>query len=195
MNRNGIIQAICEFSPVLAFFIAGQIIPFIPAVTVLLSTTIICFFVSLVVIRQIPLLPLLSTAITVIAAVLTIFFAKEQAIILADTVYFFGLAFLITIGFTQQKHFLERVFGITFAITKRGWGLLSWRWLILLLTAGAGNELVRFFATPEFWIDYRSTKIVLITLFAFYQFRLAQKHRIPNESNRWGLRINTSETA
>ncbi len=80
------------------------------------------------------------------------------------------------------------MFDKTFAITKAGWTRLSWRWFTVLILAGFANEYVRIMMTPEFWIDYRFTKILLLMAFSFYQFTLARRYRIEGESNAWGLR-------
>jgi intracellular septation protein A len=104
-------------------------------------------------------------------------------------VYFGTFAVLIAIGFWRKKHFLERVFDLTFAMTREGWDKLSRRWLVLFILAASANEFVRITMTPEFWIDYKFTKVIIIATFACYQFTLSRKYRIPGESNAWGLRI------
>jgi len=108
--------------------------------------------------------------------------------------YFFALASIIAVFFWRDKHFLEHMFDMTFAMETAGWRILSLRWLTLLLLAGIGNEVVRLAFTPEVWIDYRFVKILLIIGFAFYQFRLSRQYRIPGESNSLGLRTSTPTT-
>lgn len=188
MKLGAAVQMFTEFAPLVVFFVAGQLVDFRGAVLILLITTVISITVGWSYHRVVPVMPLVSGVLVLITGILTVYFNKPDAIILADTIWFWGLAVLIALGFRQQTHFLERMFDKTFAITRTGWNHLSCRWLIALLFAGAANEYVRITMTPEFWIDYRFTKILLLMLFSLYQFTLARKYRIESESNAWGLR-------
>jgi len=189
MNTGAAVQIFYEFAPLVTFFIAGQVLPFYGAVFALLVATIISIIIAWTYHRQVPVMPLASGSLVLITGTLTLYFNQPDAIILADTIYFWGLALAIALGFRQQKHVLEHMFDKTFAITKAGWTRLSWRWFTVLILAGFANEYVRIMMTPEFWIDYRFTKILIIAAFSFYQFTLARKYRIEGEANTWGLRI------
>jgi len=188
MTRGALIQVLYEFTPLVTFFVAGQVLSFAGAVLALIISTLISIVIAWVYHRRVPFMPLASGALVLITGALTIYFNQPDAIILADTIYFWGLALAILLGFRQKKHVLERMFDKTFAITAAGWNKLSWRWFIVLALAGAANEYVRIMTTPEFWIDYRFTKILIIAAFSFYQFTLARKYRIEGESTPWGLR-------
>ena len=188
MTPGALIQIFYEFAPVVAFFVAGQLLSFSGAVLVLLLTTIMSIMIAWLYHRHIPVTPLASGALVLVTASITLYFDTPDAIILADTIYFWGLAAAIVAGFWRKKHLLEHMFDKTFAITTQGWRVLSMRWFIVLLLAGIANEYVRFAYTPEFWIDYRFTKILIIAAFSFYQFTLARKYRIEGEANAWGLR-------
>ncbi len=189
MSLGAIIQIFYEFAPLVTFFIAGQFLPFTEAVLALIVATCISLAVAWTYHRQIPVMPLLSGGLTLITGTITVYFNEPNAIIIADTIYFWGLALAILVGFTMKRHMLERMFDKTFAMTKAGWTKLSWRWFVVLVIAGMANEYVRITTSPEFWIDYRFTKIMIITAFSFYQFTLARRYRIEGESNSWGLRI------
>jgi len=188
MNIGAIIQVSYEFAPLVTFFVAGQLLPFSGAVLALVIATLVSLIVAWTYHRHIPVMPLVSGVLTLVTGILTLYFNKPDAIILADTIYFWGLAAAILAGFWQKKHMLERMFDKTFAITKAGWARLSWRWFTVLVLAGLANEYVRIMLSPEFWIDYRFTKILIIAAFSFYQFTLARKYRIEGEANAWGLR-------
>ena len=188
MTPGAFIQILYEFAPVVAFFVAGQLLPFTGAVLVLLVATAGSVIVAWAYHRQLPVIPLASGLLVLVTGSITLYFDTPDAIILADTIYFWGLAAAIVAGFWRKKHLLEHMFDKTFAITHQGWRVLSMRWFVVLFGAGLANEYVRIFLTPEFWIDYRFTKILIITTFSFYQFTLARRYRIEGESNTWGLR-------
>jgi intracellular septation protein len=188
MNVGAAIQVFYEFAPLVTFFVAGQVLPFSGAVLALIIATAISIVIAWVYHRQVPIMPLASGALVLITGTITIYFNQPNAIILADTIYFWGLAGAILVGFYQKRHILQRMFDKTFAITQVGWNKLSSRWFTILILAGFANEYVRLTTTPEFWIDYRFTKILLLAGFSFYQFTLARRYRIESESNSWGLR-------
>jgi len=188
MNVGAAIQVFYEFAPLVTFFVAGQVLPFSGAVLALIIATAISLVIAWGYHRQVPIMPLASGVLVLTTGTLTIYFNQPNAIILADTIYFWGLAVAILVGFRQKRHILQRMFDKTFAITQVGWDKLSWRWFTVLILAGFANEYVRLTMTPEFWIDYRFTKILLLAAFSFYQFTLARRYRIEGESNKWGVR-------
>jgi intracellular septation protein len=189
MNTGAAVQIFYEFAPLVTFFIAGQVLSFSGAVLALIIATTVSIIIAWVYHRHIPIMPLASGSLVLLTGALTLYFNQPDAIIFADTIYFWGLAAAILVGFKQKKHILERMFDKTFAITKAGWDRLSWRWFAVLILAGFANEYVRIMMTPEFWIDYRFTKIIIIAAFSFYQFTLARQYKIEGESNAWGLRV------
>lgn len=195
MTPGALIQTFYEVMPVVAFFVAGQVLSFSGAVLVLLIATLVSTITAWLYHKQLPIMPLASGVLVLITGTLTLYFNQPNAIILADTIWFWGLAAAIVVGFYRPKQLIEHMFDRTFAITKEGWRQLSIRWLIVMLLAGAANEYVRIMMTPEFWIDYRFTKILLIAAFSIYQFRVARKYRIEGEANGWGLRTKPVTTA
>lgn len=191
MSRQAIIQICTEFLPTIIFFAAGQLFDFMTAVYLLTFSTAISLTVSLWLLGRIPFLPLFSSIFVIISGGITILLHKPQAVILADSIYYLAIALIIVSGLASGKYFLKWLFDSSFAISDLGWKILSYRWLKLLLIAGLANEVVRHTASPEFWVDFRFIKIILIIGFALYQFRVSKRYRIPDESNKWGIRIIT----
>ncbi len=189
MSARALLQLTSEFGPLVAFLLAGQLTTFIGAVWVLLIATIVSVCYTLLAHRQLPWLPIASAIVAVASAIATLAFNKPDAIIFADTAYYWGFAIAIYIGFFRSQHFLEHIFSSTFAITRAGWQVLSRQWFALLIIAGLSNEFVRLTMTPEFWLDYRASKIGLLALFAILQLLVARWYRIPGESTRWGVRL------
>ena len=194
MSRGAYIQFFSEFFPIVAFFLAGQLYSFTTAAIVLIVTTLFSLLVSLISLGKIPVMPIFSGVTIFFFGGLTVYLDQPGFLIFSDTFYFFALAAIIGLFFWRDKHFLEHMFDVTFAMEKAGWRILSQRWFIVMLLAGIGNEVVRLAFTPEVWINYRFVKIILIAGFSVYQFRLSKKYRIPGESNALGLRIRPGST-
>jgi len=119
---------------------------------------------------------------------MTLHFTSEQFLIFGDSLFYFLMAAVVTLGLLANRLVLKAIFEATFAMHDKGWRILSWRWAAIFLLAGVGNELVRIYLTPEIWIDYKFVKVVIIAIFGFWQFNLARRYRIPGISNEWGLR-------
>lgn len=188
MNRITLLVAFAELGPILAFFIAGRLTDFFTAVVVLMSTSVVAVCLSWLLTRHIPWLPIVSTLFVLVGGFLTVFLQAPDAIIISNTLYYAAGALLLALGLSRRILLLKHVFQVIFAITDTGWYILTWRWIIFLALAAIANETVRLLATPEVWVDYRFVKIMVIMAFATYQFTLSRRYRIPEESNRWGLR-------
>jgi intracellular septation protein len=188
MNRTSWIALLAEFGPLISFFVAGRLTSFFDAVAVLMATTVVAVVLSWKLDQRIPFLPIISAFFVLIGGCVTLYFREPQAIIFADTLYYLTIVGVLGISFYREKLILKRLFHTVFALTDAGWHILSWRWFWFLLLATLANEIARHVLTPEAWIDYRFFKSVMVTLFALYQFTLAEKYRIGQVSNRFGLR-------
>ena len=171
MTRAALLHLLTEFSPVLAFFITGRFYDFYTATTVLLIFTIISLLISWLAERRIALMPLLSGAFVVIPGAITLYFSNPDALIFSDSLFYFLMATVVGVGLYLNRYILKTIFEATFAMQNEGWYILSYRWMILFILAGFGNEIVRIFFPPEIWIDYKFVKLIIITLFGFYQFK------------------------
>jgi len=189
MSRSAYIQLFCEFFPVVAFFVAGQLTSFYYASIVLVVTTFIALVTSFISFRTLPVMPLFSGVIIFFFGGLSLFYNQPGYLIFADTFYYYSLALLVAIFFFRKKNLLEYMFGHTFAMDETGWRKLSLRWFIVLCLAGTANEIARYFLEPDVWIEYRFFKVLLLTSFSAYQFTLSKRYRIPEKSNSLGLRI------
>lgn len=188
MTKAALLHLLTEFSPVLAFFITGRFYDFYTATTVLLIFTVLSLLAGWLVEQRVALMPLIASSFVVIPGLITLYFSFPDALIFGDTLFYFLLAAAIGVGLYKNKYLLKTIFAATFAVTDRGWQILSYRWLILFLIAGASNEIVRIFFTPEVWVDFKFVKVLVISLFSLYQFKVAAIYRIPEQSNKWGLR-------
>jgi intracellular septation protein len=189
MNRTSVLALIAEFGPLLLFFIAGRVTDFFNAVIVLMVSTAAAVVLSWHLDRRIPWLPVISACFVLIGGFITVHWRAPDAVIFADTLYYASVALAILIPLLRGTLLLKVLFGTVFALSDDGWRVLSWHWFWFLLAASIANEIARFYLTPVAWIDYRLYKSLLVTLFALSQFTVSVRYRIPEESNRFGLRI------
>jgi intracellular septation protein len=138
--------------------------------------------------RHLPILPIISGVFVIISGIITLVYQAPDALIFADSLYYFLMGLTIAVGLTFKVNILKMIFARVFAMHDIGWKILAMRWVIIFLLGGSANEIVRQLATPEVWVHFKVLKVATIAIFGFYQFTLSKKYRIPELSNEWGLR-------
>jgi intracellular septation protein len=188
MNQKALLHLFNEFVPVLAFFLAAQFFSFYTATSVLMVFTVIALSLGWHFERHFPVLPIISGVFVIISGIITLIYRAPDALIFADSLYYFLTGLTIAVGLVFRTNILKMIFGRIFAMHDIGWKILSLRWTIIFLLGGVANETVRILGTPEIWVHFKVMKVATITIFGMYQFTLSRKYRIPEESNEWGLR-------
>lgn len=188
MSSKALFNLCNEFAPVLAFFIAAQLFSFYTATGVLVISTILSLLGGWYFLKSLPILPLISGFFVVISGFITIKHQIPNALIFADSLYYFMMSIGLSVGLAFQINILKLIFEKTFAIENIGWLILTRRWIIIFLIAAIANEIARHNLTPEDWVSFKVAKVILVTMVGTYQFTLAKKYRIPELSNKWGLR-------
>lgn len=192
-HPKAMLHLFTEFVPVVAFFLAGHFLSIYTATIILIISTISALIVGLWYAGRMPILPIISTLFVVISGGITLREHNVEALIISDSLYYFSLAVAVAGGLSLRFNLVEFFFNHTFAMTKEGWDILAWRWVTVFILAGAANEIVRIFSTPDVWMNFRFLKVLTITIFACLQLYTARRYRITNESNKWGLRTVENE--
>lgn len=177
-----------EFGPLVLFFITFEIFNFMTSVIILVIAVTVSLIASIRLYKKISMFPLVASASVIIFGVLTIVLHNPQYIIFKDTLYFggFGLAILIPMMF--RKIILKSMFASIFAITDRGWKIVSYRWGIFMLLIAISNEFARVLFSADTWVTYKFIVLIILMIFSVWQFFLSRKERLP-EASPWGLRI------
>jgi intracellular septation protein len=189
MPTTALFRLLIDFGPVLVLFIAGRVVEFFTAITYFLVATGVAMLLSWFVERRLPLIPIGLGAFIILFGTATVLLQQSDIIIFADTIYYSVGALALGFSLWRNELILKRLFGGTFAISDTGWRILTKRWLIVFILGGVLNEAVRLGLSPEAWIDFKFYKVIFITLFGLYQFRLARQYRLPEVANSWGLRM------
>lgn len=189
VNKKALLQLLNEFVPVIGFFISSQLYSFYTATAVLMVLTAIAITTGWYVERQLPILPIISGVFVIVSGLITLLYQAPDVLIFADSLYYLIMGLLLIWSLTRRKPVLKRIFGHVFAITEEGWRKLTLRWAIVFLIGALANELVRIGGSPEFWVNFKVVKVVLVAGFGLYQFTLTRTYRLPEASNDWGLRL------
>jgi intracellular septation protein len=178
-----------EILPIIVFFIVGQSAPFSVATAVYMVTTVSTMFLIWYITNRVSYVALIFGSVILSAGSLSIWFDNPDIFLFADTVYYLGSALTLALLRLNKYNLMQLLFKNTFGITAQGWDILLLRWILALVVVGLANETVRQLGSVSDWFIFQIIKTVLILLFATYQLRLSRKHRIPAETNAWGIRL------
>ncbi len=188
LTRHFLHSLLIEFGPITLFFLIAEWRGFFAGTIGLIIATILAVVASYLRDRRLPLFSLLSSLFVLIFGGLTLYFWEPRWLVLEYTLYngIAGLALLA--GLFWGKAFLKPLFETMFAITERGWRILSFRWALFFLATALGNEIVWGVYGEPGWIIYRFAAALVLCMFGFSQFPIARQERLP-EASPWGLRM------
>lgn len=158
MSKKAFFNLLNEFSPALGFFVSAQFFTFYTATSILMVMTVIALLAGWYFDRHLPVLPIISGFFVIISGFITITYKTPDALIFADSLYYFLMGLTIAFGLVLNKNILKLIFSRVLAMTDSGWKILTIRWIVVFLLAGSANEIVRVFATPEIWIKLNFLK-------------------------------------
>lgn len=181
-------NVITEFIPIATFVFVSEHIGFRQGLQALIITALLTLLLSWLIEKRIPKFGLFASSIIIFFGSLSLLFHNPFFIIIKDTLYYGLFALALLIGILAGRSPFEIFFKDFFAMTPRGWRILSLRWAIFFSLLMIGNEVVRHFYLPEEWVQYKFYALLITWVFGFYQFTMIRRERLP-EANAWGLRI------
>lgn len=186
--KNILFNTAVEFGPVIFFIGTYLYASFFTAVTVTIGATITAVGAALLISRRVAWFPIMSALGVVTFGGISLYIENESVFMLYDTLANAVFAILLFGSLYINKPALKPLFEHLFALTDQGWRILTRRWALFYLLVTLGFEVMRNFATIDMWVLYKGSVVVATTVFGCYQFFLAHRLRIPEESNNWGLR-------
>lgn len=154
---------------------------------VLMVLTPISIFVSWMLTRTVPAMPLVTLVIVMVFGALAIytqdaFYKKVQPTIvniLFGTVLLSGLLF--------GKSVLRMVMDMAFDLDDEGWTKLTFRWGVFFLFLAGVNEIVWRNFSEEFWVSFKLWGMTGITmLFVVSQMPTMMRHSIEEDDENEG---------
>jgi intracellular septation protein len=194
-----------EMGPLVLFFLANSrpklfepfVAPFLPrsiligpnaalytATFVLMVAVVVALVVSVVRLRKLPAVPLMTAVLAVGFGALTLYLQDTTFIKMKPTVLyvFFGLALFG--GLAMNKLLLPIVFNNAMALTERGWRLLTLRWGGFFFVLAIMNEIVWRTQTNDVWVSFKFPGIfILLFLFTVAQAPLMLRHKLEDEDD------------
>lgn len=190
---NPIAKLALELGPLVLFFFANAysdrfgVAPdrrIFVATGMFVVATLIALAVHYVLVRRLPIMPLVSAVVVVVFGGLTIALNDETFIKLKPTIVnsLFGTCLLVGLAF--GKPLLKIVMDAMFDLTEEGWRKLTFRWAIFFFVLAALNEIVWRTQTTDTWVNFKVFAIMPLTIvFALAQTPLLMRHEVKREGN------------
>jgi intracellular septation protein len=175
-----------ELGPLVLFFVTnayadrfgiGEDQRFFVATGLFIPATLIALAVNYMLVRKLPIMPLVSAVFVVAFGGLTLFLKDDTFLKLKPTIVngLFGIALLGGLYF--RKPLLQIVLDSVFELTDEGWRKLTLRWAVFFLVLAAINEIVWRTQTTDFWVSFKVFGIMPLTVaFALSQMPLILRH-------------------
>ncbi|HEX2137554.1 MAG TPA: septation protein A [Microvirga sp.] len=174
---NPLLKLALELGPLVLFFLANQRAGIFAATGLFVAATVVALAVHYVLVRKLPIMPLVSGVVVVVFGGLTLALQDELFIKLKPTIVntLFGLTLLGGLYF--GKPLLALVLDSMFELTEEGWRKLTLRWAIFFFVLAALNEIVWRTQSTDFWVSFKVFGIMPLTLaFALAQTPLLMRH-------------------
>ena len=194
---NPLLKLALELGPLLVFFfansraewltarfpvLAGLGDPIFVASAFFMAATAISLIVSWLMLRSIPIMPILSAAIVFIFGAIGFWLHDETFFKIKPTIINTMFGVILLGGLFFGKSFLGYVFDSAFKLDAEGWRKLTFRWGLFFLFMAVLNEFMwRNFSTDT-WVAFKVWgNMPLSIIFMLSQMPLMMRHALPEE--------------
>ncbi len=180
---NPIVKFALELGPLALFFIVYGRLGIFAATGVLMVGVLVTLVVSYVMLRRIPIMPLVTAVIVLIFGSLTIVLHDETLIKIKPTALYILFGAALFVGLWLKKPLLKILFDGALHVTDEGWRKLTWRWAFFFLALAVLNEIVWRTQTTDLWVKFKTFGFLPLTLlFALAQAPLIMKYETKDEA-------------
>ena len=133
--------------------------------------------ISWLVLRRIPVMPLVGGVLILIFGALTLWLRDETFIKLKPTIVNYMFAATLFGSLWLRRPILQLLLDGALRLDDDGWRVLTWRWAFFFLAIGTLNEIIwRNFST-DFWVSFKVFGMMPLTIvFSLLQIPLIMRH-------------------
>jgi intracellular septation protein len=199
-NAEQTVNIASEFGPLVALFVVNAATGNVEDGTwALIITTGIAIVAMLVVLKRLPIFPLIASGITVLFGILTLVTHDPFWVQFKVTIFNAAFAIFLFVGLFIKKNFFKYIFEKTFHYTQEGWDKFTWSFAWFFVFTAVANEAVRISFAPgntytvlgyemdgvNVWILFKIALIMPASgLYAWFLTRLMAKYRLPEPEER-----------
>ncbi|WP_102829938.1 septation protein A [Bartonella bovis] len=181
-----------EMGPLVVFFLAnykGQWLinniglfksfnkPIFPATAVFMIAIIIALSLSWLIMRKVPIMPLISGIFVLFFGFLTLWLHNDTFIKMKPTIINSLFALILFCGLLFKKPLLRYVFDSTLKMDDMGWQKLTYRWAFFFVFLAVLNEIIWRNFSDNFWASFKVFGVMSITvIFMLSQITIIMKH-------------------
>jgi intracellular septation protein len=176
------------FAPLVAPFLppallAGSNAGLFTATFVLMAAVAAALVVSLAKARKLPAMPLMTAVMALLFGALTLYLQDTSFIKMKPTVLYVAFGLALFGGLAMNKLLLPIIFDNAFAMTERGWRLLTLRWGGFFFLLALMNEIVWRTQSNDFWVYFKFPGIfIMLFVFSVAQAPLILRHKLEAEA-------------
>lgn len=192
-----------DLGPLILFFYANAkpalflplVAPFFPAIAadgeragifvataVFMVAVVVSLIVSYILIRRLPLMPVVSAVIVVVFGGLTLMLHNDTFIKMKPTIIYVLFGAVLLGGLIFRKPLLEMVFDSVFHLNEQGWRILTMRWSLFFFAMAVLNEIVWRTMSTDAWVSFKVFGVMPLTfVFAMLQYPVLTKYAVEPE--------------
>jgi intracellular septation protein len=176
---NPLLKLALDVGPLVLFFVANARFGIFAATGTFMVAVVAALLVSYVMIRQWPIMPVVTAIVVVVFGGLTLVLHDDTFIKLKPTIIYMLLGGTLLGGYVLEKPLLTIVFDSMLQLTAEGWRKLTLRWALFFLAMAVLNEAVWRTQSTDFWVNFKLFGFVPLTLlFAASQFPLMTRYAV-----------------
>ena len=195
-NAEQAVNILSQFGPLVLMFIVNAMWGIAAGTWALIISTVVAIVAMYVVLRRVPIFPLIASTVTMVFGGLTIITHDPMWVQIKVTIFNAMFALFLFGGLWFERNFFKYIFEKTFHYTEIGWNKFTWNFAWFFVFTAFANEFVRLTFKDAhiynvlgmqmdgvgIWIAFKVAIIMPLSgLYAWYLTRLMQRYRIPED--------------
>jgi intracellular septation protein len=180
---NPLVKLAFDIGPLLLFFFVNTRWGIFAATATFMIATLVSIAVTYVLVRRIPMMPLVSAIVVMVFGGLTLYLQDETFIKLKPTIIYALFAVLLLGGLLFGRSLLALALDNVFQLTAEGWRKLTLRWGLFFLAMAILNEIIWRSVSTDAWVAFKTFGFLPLTvLFALAQTPILVRHSVDKTS-------------
>jgi intracellular septation protein len=142
-NAEQTVNILSEFGPLITMFIVNAMYGIAAGTWALMVSTVVAILAMLVVLRRLPVFPLIASTVTIVFGALTLITGNPMWVQIKVTIFNALFAGFLFLGLKLDRNFFKYVFEKTFHYTKEGWDTFTRSFAWFFVFTAVANEIVR----------------------------------------------------